>query len=84
MIDSYSILEFLTFVKCIHPSLGINVCNHWASLVIPNGDPLDGFLYPILTLMKDSYSVFGNFDFCKIYKCIVEDQILICQPIRQY
>ena len=30
-----------------NPSLGITVCHHSASLVMPNSDPLDGFLsYP--------------------------------------
>ena len=36
-------------------SLGIPVCHHSASLVMPNGDPGDGFFYPTLTLMIDSY-----------------------------
>ena len=36
-------------------SLGIIVCNHSASLVMPIGDPHDGFFYPNLTLMTDSY-----------------------------
>ena len=36
-------------------SLGITVCHHSANLVMPNGDPRDGFLYPTLTLMVDSY-----------------------------
>ena len=29
-----------------------------ASLVMPNRDPRDGFFYPTLTLMLDSYNVF--------------------------
>ena len=36
-------------------SLEITVCDHSASLVMPNGDPWDGIFYPILTLMIDSY-----------------------------
>ena len=36
-------------------SLGITICHHLASLV-KNGDPQDGFYYPTLTLMMDSYS----------------------------
>ena len=28
-----------------------------ASLVMPNGDPRDGFFYPTLTLMIDSYII---------------------------
>ena len=34
-----------------NPSLGITVCHHSASLVMPTGDPRDGFFYPTLTLM---------------------------------
>ena len=36
-------------------SLAITTCNHSASLVMPNGNPQDGFFYPTLTLMMDSY-----------------------------
>ena len=32
-------------------SLWITVCHHSTSLVMPNGDPRDGFFYPTLTLM---------------------------------
>ena len=38
-------------------SLGITVCHHSASLVMPNGDPRDRFFYPTLTLMMDSYNL---------------------------
>ena len=38
-------------------SLVITVCHHSASLVMPNGDPRDGFLYPTFTLMMDSYNL---------------------------
>ena len=38
-------------------SLGITVCHHLASLVMPNGDPCDGLFYPTLTLVIDSYSL---------------------------
>ena len=34
-----------------NPSLVITVCHHLASLVMPIGDPRDGFYYPKLTLM---------------------------------
>ena len=36
--------------------------HHLANLKMPNGDPQDGFLYPILTRMIDSYipSVFSR------------------------
>ena len=33
----------------------ITVCHHSASLVKPKSDPRDGFFYPILTLLIDSY-----------------------------
>ena len=39
------------------PSLGITVCHHSASLVMPNCYPRDWFFYPTLTLMIDSYMV---------------------------
>ena len=39
-----------------NPSLGITVCHHSASLVMPNGDPQDNFFNPTLTLMIDSYN----------------------------
>ena len=41
--------------KIENPSLGITVCHHSASFKMPNGDPVDGFFYPTLTLMIDSY-----------------------------
>ena len=34
---------------------GFTVCHHSASLVMPNGDPRDGFFCPALTLMIYSY-----------------------------
>ena len=40
-----------------NPSLWITVCQYSANLVMPNGDPRDGFSYPTLTLMMDSYSI---------------------------
>ena len=36
-------------------SLVVTACHHSASLVMPNGDPRDGFFDPTLTLMMDSY-----------------------------
>ena len=35
-----------------------HLCYHSASLVMPNGDPQDGFFYPTHTLMIDSYIPF--------------------------
>ena len=43
-----------------NPSVGITVCHHSASLVMPNADPLDRFFYPTLTLMMDSLSQTGS------------------------
>ena len=37
-------------------SLMITVCQHSASLVMPIGDPRDGFFYPTSTLMIDYYN----------------------------
>ena len=36
-------------------SLGITVCHHLAGCVMSNGNPRDGFFYPFLTHMMDSY-----------------------------
>ena len=41
-----------------NPSLGITVCHHSASLVMPNDDPRDNFFYPTHTLMMNSYILF--------------------------
>ena len=38
-----------------NPSLTITLCHHSASLVMPISDPQDGFFYPNLTLMMNSY-----------------------------
>ena len=42
-------------------SLGITVCHHLASLVMPDSDLKDGFFYPHLTPMKDSYNIMSWF-----------------------
>ena len=34
----------------------ITIWHHSASLVMPIGDPWDGFFYPTLTRMMDSYN----------------------------
>ena len=36
-------------------SLEITICHHSASLVMPIGDLREGFVYPTLTLMMNSY-----------------------------
>ena len=38
-----------------NPSLVITICQHSTSLVMPIGDLRDGFFYPTLTLLMDSY-----------------------------
>ena len=40
-----------------NPYLVITVCHHPASLVMPNGDPGDGYFYPAITLTIDSYNM---------------------------
>ena len=42
--------------KAKNPSLAITVCHQSASLVMPIGDPRDGFFYPTLSLMLDTYN----------------------------
>ena len=37
------------------PSLVITICHRLASLMMLNGDHWDGFFYPTLTLVIDSY-----------------------------
>ena len=37
--------------------LVITVCHHSASLMMPIGDPRDGFFYPTLILMMNFYNV---------------------------
>ena len=36
-------------------SLGIVASHHSVSLVMPNGGPWDGYVYPTLTVVIDSY-----------------------------
>ena len=44
--------------------LGITVCDHSASLIMSNGDPLKRFFYPTITLMIDSYNPFFRITVC--------------------
>ena len=41
-----------------NPSLRITICHYSASLVMPNGNPRDGYFYPTLSLMIHSYSLY--------------------------
>ena len=50
-------------------SLGITICHHSASLVMPNGDPRDVFLYPTLKLIIDSYDT--------VYKGLDNNRLII-------
>ena len=43
--------------------MGINICQHLVSLVIPYSDPRDIFFYPTLTLLIDSYNLHPYFVF---------------------
>ena len=45
------------WVRKNDPSLAITDCHQSASLLMPIGDPQDGFFYPILTLIIDTYSI---------------------------
>ena len=51
----YNLCESVT-EKSVPPP-GVTVFHPSVSLVMPNGDPRDELLYPILTLMSDSYSI---------------------------
>ena len=51
--------------------LTITICHHSASLVMPNGDPRNGFFYPTRTLMMNSYITLHSYPEEKyiIYYC---------------
>ena len=53
--EKYTIIRARAGKK--NPSLEITICHHSAYLVMPNGDPRDGFFYPTLTLMIYSYNL---------------------------
>ena len=53
-----------------NPSLMITVWHHSASLSIPKGDPWDGFFFNALTLMVDSYNLFGQSYQCFVVPCL--------------
>ena len=42
---------------------GSHFCHHSASLVMPKGDPWEGFFYPTLTLMMDSFNFYAGVKF---------------------
>ena len=50
-------MRYKVVSKKKNPSLVNTVCHHSASLVMPIGDPRDGFFYPTLTLIMDTYSL---------------------------
>ena len=52
------------------PSLQITIYHHSASLVMPNGDPLDGLFYPTLALMMNSYILNAECAFIQEYGLI--------------
>ena len=61
-----------------NPSLRITFCHHLASLVIPNGDPQDGFFYPTLTLMIDPYDIDIHFtDGILELACLIQIKFLV-------
>ena len=57
----------------------INICPHSASLLMPIGDPLDGFFY--LTLMIDSYSIIDYF-YLYHYQRVVAAAVVVAAPRR--
>ena len=44
-----------------NPPLEITICHLSASLMMPSGDPQDGFFYPALTRIIDSYNLIAWF-----------------------
>ena len=56
-----------------NPSVGITVCHHSASLVMPKGDPRDRFFNPTLTLMIDSYNHMGCLLFANIFPLFLDE-----------
>ena len=63
---------FRVMVGLKNPSLVITICHHSVSLVMPIGDPRDGFYYPILTLMIDSYKLILSVNLDPIFMLIRE------------
>ena len=56
--------------------VGITLCHHSASLVMPIDDPRDGFFNPILTLMMDSCSLsLGNLVMLRSNNCRRSDRL---------
>ena len=77
-------------------SLGITVCHHSASLVMPNGNPLDGCFHPILKLMiyflcsaqlqrlnSECYSAWKKFDYYTFKKVPIRLRGC-CWPVSKY
>ena len=58
-------------------SLVITTCHHSASLVMPIGDPRDGFFYPTLTFMRDSYVKIWE-TYC-LHVCLILYQVYVCK-----
>ena len=71
---SWYILIFLWGWDSKNLSLGITACHHLANLVVPNGEPRDRFFYPTLTLMMDSYCLWGS-------PFVITWQALWCQAV---
>ena len=56
----FKIIFFEKLFQECHQSVKQLESRSLAHLVMPNGDPRDGFLYPTLTLMMGSYDIFGK------------------------
>ena len=62
-VSHYKPKPFLSIEICLIYSVNFSCFSNInevfsASLVMPNGDPRDGFFYPTLTLIIDSYFLF--------------------------
>ena len=64
-----------------NPSLWITNCQHSARLVIPNGDLRDGYFYPILTLMIDSFILPFSLEFLIILKGNDPESSIFYEPV---
>ena len=67
----------------------ITVCPYLASLVMPNGDPPGGFIYPTLTIMMDSYIIFIGVAFLPKHLMMFGDvgqywQLVHCQTVKLF
>ena len=60
----------------LEKSVPLDHCHHSASLVMPNGDPRDGFFYPTLTLMIVSVRYLFGIGLVFLYKNQFRQKVL--------